>query len=252
MSLTLSQPARKIGLPSLEPMPQGGALRSLFDPRPAELLEANAVLFWEGDIADDVFQVVSGCLRLYRMMPDGRRAVTGFLFGGEILGVSFKDRYLFTAEAVTRVRLRRFPRAQLHESLARMPKLSRELLAMACDELSAAQDQMLLLARKTALERIAHFLLVVAKRTAPSDRPGCDIELPMSRLDIADFLGLTIETVCRVLTKLKAEGLIALPSPHRLRLMRMDELRRLAAETDGQPVVSSLMQPTIRKAVWPS
>lgn len=252
MNLTMAHLARKPGAPVVVSVSEGGALSSLFDPRPVETLEPNSVLFWEGDVAEDVFQVVRGCLRLYRMMSDGRRAVTGFMFAGEILGVSFKDRYLFTTEAVTKVKLRRFPRTQMHATLARTPKLTGELLATACDEFSSAQDQMLLLARKTALERIANFLVIVAKRTTPAIRPGDEIELPMSRLDIADFLGLTIETVCRILTKLKSEGLIALRSPHRVALIELAQLFRLA----GEPVTAlndaQLSHHRIHKAAWPS
>lgn len=250
MTPSVTKQARQMA----EPPPRvlgGGTLAGLFDCRPPETLDADAVLFWEGDSALDLFHVDSGCLRLYRMMADGRRAVTGFMFAGEILGVSFKERYLFTAEAVTKVKLRRVLRTQLHVSLARAPNLNRELLAMVCDELSAAQDQMLLLARKTALERIAHFLVGLSKR-AGNEAGEAAIVLPMTRLDIADFLGLTIETVCRVLAKLKSEGLIALPSPHRVILLDLAPLRRLAGEPDDllSPRMGSACK--ISRAVWPN
>lgn len=250
MNVALSQPARRQVDAENERRPEG-ALSTLFTVRPVETLDAGAVLFWEGDRAEDLFQVVSGCLSLYRMMSDGRRAVTGFMFPGEILGVAFKDRYLFTAEAAVRSKLRRVCRAQMHATLAQTPNLSRELLAMACDEFSAAQDQMLLLARKTALERIANFLVTVAKRTTLDTRPGDEIELPMSRLDIADYLGLTIETVCRVLAKLRTEGLIALRSPHRVELVELAQLRRLAGESESAVADASTARHTVSKAAWP-
>jgi len=252
MNVLISQQARKATRLQFQSESADSTLASLFDLQPMECLEPDAVLFWEGDIAHDLFHVGSGCLRLYRMMADGRRAVTGFMFPGEILGVSFKDRYLFTAEAVTKVKLRRVPRAQMHESLARTPRLSSELLSMVADELSAAQDQMLLLGRKTALERIAHFLLIVAKRTAGEGAGPREVALPMTRLDIADFLGLTIETVCRVLTRLRTEGVIALPSPHRVTLLHEDQLRRLAGEPDPVLTATPAAERTIRRAVWPS
>jgi CRP/FNR family transcriptional regulator len=217
-------------MPSTGEAGTGSSCRAMFGGRPTETLAAREVLFWEGDAADHLFEIVSGCLRLYKLMADGRRAIIGFVFPGEILGVSLRDRYLFTAEAVGGVKLRRYPRAQMYANLARMPGLSQEILAMACDELSAAQDQMLLLGRKTAQERIASFLIAVAKRTAHDDVPAREIELPMARVDIADFLGLTIETVSRVLTKLKSEGLIALPSPHHISLRQMAGLFRMAGE----------------------
>ena len=231
------------------PAPQ---FRNLFGTRPTEALGQNEVLFWEGDPADHVFEVVSGCLRLYRLMRDGRRAITGFMFPGEILGVSFKDAYLFTAEAVTPVKLRRYPRAQLQASLSRMPGLSREMLAMACDELSAAQDQMLLLGRKNAHERIASFLLTVARRISPDGAPSRDLELPMARLDMADFLGLTIETVSRVLTRLKTDGLIALPSPHKVTLQKIARLQGVAGEDEFERAAPVSAGRAVRGAVWPN
>jgi len=242
MATTFAHTIRK---PTMVPaVTAPSSFRNLFVTRPSESLAANEVVFWEGDPAEHLFEIASGCLRLYKLMPDGRRAITGFMFAGEILGVSFKDRYLFTAEAVTDVTLRRYSRAHMEASLARMPGLSRELLAMACDELSAAQDQMLLLARKTAQERIASFLLTVAKRMSVTGGPAKEIELPMARLDIADFLGLTIETVSRVLSKLKAEGVIALPNAHRVVLGKPHNLSQIAG--DQEPPCHS-----VRAAAWP-
>jgi CRP/FNR family transcriptional regulator len=252
MATIFAQAVRRPVAPPPVAAAQAGSFRTLFCSRPAETLDANEVLFWEGDAAEDLFEIVSGCLRLYKLMADGRRAITGFMFPGEILGVSFKDRYLFTAEAVTSVKLRRYSRAQMHASLARMPGLSREILAMACDELSAAQDQMLLLGRKTAEERIASFLLAVAKRTSKDGASVREFDLPMARLDMADFLGLTIETVSRVLTKLKTKGIIALPSPHRVLVNKLSGLRHVAGEDEPDFATHAPAQRTVRGAVWPS
>lgn len=212
--------------------------RSLFSNRPTESLSAGEAVFWEGDDADYLYEIVSGCVRLCKALPDGRRAITGFTFAGEILGVSSRDRYLFTAEAVGEVRLRRYSRTQMHDSLARMPGLNRDLLALACDELCAAQNQMLLLGRKTACERIASFLLDVASRTS-KDAGTREIDLPMTRLDIADFLGLTIETVSRVFGKLKTEGVIALPSAHHVKIVDVLALRCDSGEVEGLQVERS-------------
>jgi CRP/FNR family transcriptional regulator len=231
MATQFAQVVRK---PIAPPQPTTGSFRGLFGSRPTEQIDANEALFWEGDPAEHIYEIVSGCLRLYKLMADGRRAIMGFMFAGEILGVSLKDRYLFTAEAVTDVKVRRYSRSQMHDSLSRMPGLNREVLAMACDELSAAQDQMLLLGRKTAHERIASFLLTVAKRMGQTGAPKREIELPMTRLDMADFLGLTIETVSRVVTKLKTEGVIALPSPHRVVVRQISALQRAAGDEDAE------------------
>ena len=249
MATTFPQAIRKPAAPSPVPGSGPSPFRNLFVARPTETLKPNEMLFWEGDPADHVFEITSGCLRLYKLMPDGRRAITGFMFAGEILGVSFRDRYLFTAEAVTDVKLRRYARSQMESNLARMPGLSRELLAVACDELSAAQDQMLLLARKTAQERIASFLITVAKRMSPGAAPTKEIELPMARLDMADFLGLTIETVSRVLSKLKADGVIALPTSHHVVIAKLASLRNMAGDED---VDFGPADRRIRAAAWPN
>jgi len=251
MATSFAQAVRRPVLPP-PAAAETGTFHSLFCSRPAETLDANEVLFWEGDPAAHLFEIESGCLRFYKLMSDGRRAITGFMFPGEILGVSFKDRYLFTAEAVNEVKLKRYARTQMHESLARMPGLGREVLALACDELSAAQDQMLLLGRKTAQEKIASFLLTVARRMSKDGAPAREIELPMARLDMADFLGLTIETVSRVLTKLKNEGLIALPSPHHISLCQMSGLRRIAGIGEQELASHAPVQRTVRGAVWPT
>jgi len=250
MATSFAQAVRKPVVPP--PFAETGTFHTLFCGRPAESLDADEVLFWEGDPAAHLFEIESGCLRLYKLMSDGRRAIMGFMFAGEILGVSFKDRYLFTAEAVNEVKLKRYSRTQMQASLARTPGLSREVLALACDELSAAQDQMLLLGRKTAQEKIASFLLTVAKRMSQDSAPAREIELPMTRLDMADFLGLTIETVSRVLTKLKSEGVIALPSPHHVSLCQMSGLRRIAGNDEPAFASHAPAQRTVRGAVWPA
>jgi CRP/FNR family transcriptional regulator len=135
----------------------------------------------------------------------------------------------------------------MEANLTRTPGLSRELLAMACDELSAAQDQMLLLARKTAQERIASFLITVARRMSANNTSSKEIELPMMRLDVADFLGLTIETVSRVLSKLKADGVISLPNAHRVVIGKMNALVQMAGE-DLSSLAAARM---VRAAAWP-
>jgi CRP/FNR family transcriptional regulator len=247
MATTFAHAIHKPAVPNSIRSSSPSAFRNLFVTRPTETLAANEVLFWEGDPAEHLFEIASGCLRLYKLLSDGRRAITGFMFAGEVLGVSFKDRYLFTAEAVTEVKLRRYSRTNMEANLSRMPGLSRELLAMACDELSAAQDQMLLLARKTAQERIASFLITVARRMSANNAPSKEIELPMMRLDVADFLGLTIETVSRVLSKLKSEGVISLPNAHRVVIGKMNALMQMAGE-DMSPFAAAR---TVRAAAWP-
>lgn len=181
------------------------------------------ILFGEGDDADSVYEVVSGMMRLYKLMPDGRRQITGFVTSGKLVGNPADLMRPYTAEAVTDVVVRRYPRAAFDRLIDQVPGFARRLLSVANDELRMAQDQMLLLGRKTATEKVASFLLRMA-----DDLGGEEMDVPMGRNDIADHLGLTIETVCRTLTRLKREGIIALPTPGHIEILDRDELEDLA------------------------
>lgn len=191
-------------------------------------LAAGEPLFHEGDPAVEVFTVTSGMLKLSKLLPDGRRQVTGFLMAGDYLGLAFAERYICSAEAVTPVRLCRFARSAFLKLLDQFPALEKALLGRAATELAAAQQQMLLLGRKSAHERIASFVLQLAERQATKE--GQWIDVPMTRTDIADYLGLTIETVSRTLTSLRKAGLITVPDPHHLQIVQR---ARLVAEAGG-------------------
>jgi len=191
-----------------------------------QTLDAGETLFAEGDAAANVYQVISGTLRLYKALPDGRRQIVDFPSAEQVLGLSLADQHVYTAEAITEVTLRRYPRAWFERLIAEVPGLAGRLLAAARDELRAAQDQMLLLGRKTAEERIASFLLMLAGRSGALAQR---VAVPMSRSDIADYLGLTMETVSRMFAKMKQDGVIALPSPVRVELRDRARLADLAA-----------------------
>jgi CRP/FNR family transcriptional regulator len=182
----------------------------------------------EGEPADHVFNVISGWLKVFKLLSDGRRQITGFLAPGDFLGLTHNDTYAYSAEAVTPVGLCRFPRKKLEALLEELPDLEHRLLSRASHEIAAAQDQMLLLGRKTATEKIASFLLLLSRRAADRGQPENPIELPMSRNDIGDFLGLTTETVSRTVTQLKTKQVIKLLEGHRVQLTDVDRLRRLS------------------------
>lgn len=184
-------------------------------------------VFFEGDPADLLFNVKLGVVKLYKLLIDGRTQITGFLFPGDFLGLALLNKYTYSAEAVSAAELCRFPRVEFEALLARFPALERELLGQASNEIAAAQDQMLLLGRKTAQERLATFLLLMQKR-APSPTDADTVILPMSRQDIGDYLGLTIETVSRTVTRLKKSGAIELPDPNRVIIRDAEELTDLA------------------------
>ncbi len=179
-------------------------------------------LFCEGDPAEAVYVVLSGAVRSSKMLPDGRRQIIGFHEAGDLIGLTLADDYFYSTEGVTAVRLRRVSRSQLEALIERQPCLRNRLFSLAARELAAAQKQMLLLGRKTARERLCSFLVERCRHN------GHTIELPMSRTDIADYLGLTIETVSRTLSQLRAEGLVRMASLHSLELTDADRLSDLA------------------------
>lgn len=193
------------------------------------VLEPGQTLFDEGEPADHVFNMTEGTLKVFKLLPDGRRQVTGFLFAGDFLGLASQDTYAFSAEAVTPARLCRFQRRQLDGLLNRHPEMERRLLSKASHELAEAQEQMLLLGRKTAKERVASFLLLLARRAAQRGAAVDPVSVPMSRTDIADYLGLTTETVSRTFTRLKSDGLIKLLPGGKVSLVRRDALEEMAA-----------------------
>ncbi|MCE2565351.1 Crp/Fnr family transcriptional regulator [Komagataeibacter sp. FNDCF1] len=185
----------------------------------------------EGAPATDFFNVTSGTVKLFKALPDGRRQITGFAAPGHFLGLAVSDNYAFGAEAVDTVRVCRFSRDKMSELLDDFPKLERRLLEEASNELVAAQNQMLLLGRKTARERVASFLLdqMHASLPAGQDGNGGRLHLPMTRGDIADYLGLTIETVSRTLSWMRAQGMIEVGKGYAITILSVAKLEVLAA-----------------------
>lgn len=193
-------------------------------------LAAGQPLFHEGDDADRVYTVTGGTLKLYKLLPDGRRQVTGFAHPGDFLGISVDGEYAFTAEAVEPTQLCAFFGHRFDEFAEENPEMERELYRLAAHEAAAAQQQFVLLGRKTAAERLATFLLMLAQRAEEREgRLGSVIRLPMSRSDIADYLGLTKETISRVTSAMKRQRLIQLLSIDTLEIVDRRGLETLAA-----------------------
>lgn len=196
-----------------------------------------ATLFGDGDAGGGLFTITEGVVKLFKLMPDGRRQVIGFLFRGDFLGMSAGDQYDLWAEAITHVSACRFPRAAFHNLLRESPELHEELLSRAVDELRLAQAQMVLLGRKTAPERLATFLIDMADRERRRGGVPGLVTLPMTRSDIADYLGLTIETISRTFSKLKAENKITTPSREAVVILDPKWLASVAA---GQNLMECL------------
>jgi CRP/FNR family nitrogen fixation transcriptional regulator len=184
----------------------------------------NAEIYGEQEPADYFYKVISGAVRTYRVLIDGRRQIGAFYLPGEVFGLETGDEHVFSAEAVIGSKILAIKRSAVAALAAWDNELSRELWALTGRELQRTQDHVLLLI-KTAPERVASFLLEMAGRIQSSD----EVELPMSRQDIADYLGLTIETVSRMLTRLENESAIALPTSKRIVLRNLSALNRLNA-----------------------
>jgi len=167
-----------------------------------------STVFREHDPSNYLFNVLSGAIRLVRIFGDGRRQVTGFLFPGDFLGLSASGNYSYSAETLSHSRLCRFDRTRLARTMEALPKLERKLLQLSQNELSQAEDHLLVLGRKTATERVSTVLLKLAERIGRRDDAGWQLDLPMDREDLADYLGLTPETVSRTISMLRQEGLI--------------------------------------------
>jgi CRP/FNR family transcriptional regulator len=237
--------SRNASVPNNQPVETAPTLRDLFKGQPMHQYCAGKAIFREGDPAGQIFDVVEGVLRVCGVLADGRRAIVGFVYPGDVLGISVQSRYLFTAETVTNVKIRRFSRERFISLVNESPVLRPQLFALLCDEMCAAQDQMMLLGRKSAEERVVSFLLAIHRKSAV----GNDIALPMGRLDMADYLGLTIETVSRTMTSLTRRGLIAAAGRHTLTLRRPSALRDIAG-TDDWEIAGSESTPA-RQAIWP-
>lgn len=184
----------------------------------------NAEIYGENEPAEYLYKVVSGAVRSYKVLSDGRRQIGGFYLPGDVFGLEAGDVHGFSAEAVADSKIMVIKRAALIALAARDNEVARQLWTMSARELKRAQDHVMLLI-KTAQERVAGFLLEMAARGKSAN----EVDLPMSRQDIADYLGLTIETVSRTLTQLENSAAIAVPSSRRIVLRNRAALSRLNA-----------------------
>ena len=191
-------------------------------------VEAGTTLVLEDEPTDFLYSVTQGCVKLYKSLADGRCQNIGFLLAGDFLGNIHSSGYLYTAEAVDSVRLCRFPRAALEQLFTRYQHLERRLFGIVDNELSLAREQMLLLGRKTAKERVASFLIQLYRRAKRRQLSVEPLSLPMTRADMADYLGLTTESVSRVFTKLRQENLLALPKSHHVLFLAPEQLEALS------------------------
>jgi CRP/FNR family transcriptional regulator, nitrogen fixation regulation protein len=182
----------------------------------------NTEIFGENEPADYVYKVIGGSVRSFKILNDGRRQIGAFYLSGDIFGLEFGGEHTLSAEAITDAKVLVVKRSAFNTLAGRDHSIAQELVALTRRELQRMQGRVLLLI-KSAQERVASFLLEMADR-APA---GNAIELPMSRQDIADYLGLTIETVSRTLTSLESSAAIEVPTSRRIVLCNRSALKRL-------------------------
>jgi len=211
----------------------------IFDAAPVRELQPGEVIISAGEPATQVFNIVSGVLRVTRTGTDGRRQVLSFLFRDNFVGLTATDNYFFNVEAVTTARVACCPRRQLDLRLERDPVAERAFLNMTFRVVEDMLDVVYSLGQRTAIERLAVFLLylrhwqrLTGSRINDADPELMEIQVPMSREDIADFLGLKKETVSRSLRDLEEKGLIQRLDTHRIRVERLDGLRQMAGSWD--------------------
>ena len=192
--------------------------------------DRNTTIFSEGDDAGYSYKVITGAVRLSKIMSDGRRQIAEFALSGDFFGINWLEEYALTAETLNDVTVVRFGRERLVQLGDENHEARAEIFSTLRHDLWAAQNHLVILGRQSALERVASFLVQLIERNRSINK--ITIDLPMTRLDIADYLGLTIETVCRMLAKLKKSAIIGIPNRHTITVRNVAALRR-AAQPEG-------------------
>ena len=169
---------------------------------------AGETVFAQEQMTTSFYNLVDGVMRLYKLLPDGRRQIIGFALPGDFLGLAASSRHNFSADAIGSVELCQFSRSAFARFCEDKPDILRRINELAVRELSQAQDHIVLLGRRSAEEKVATFLVRWRNRIAEAAGPSQMVPLPMSRQDIADYLGLTIETVSRTFTRFERDGVI--------------------------------------------
>jgi CRP/FNR family transcriptional regulator len=190
--------------------------------------EAKETLFLQDEVATSVYNITCGMVRLYKLLPDGRRQIVGFMLPGDFIGLSLSERNGYSADAIDLVHACRFERCDFVSFVDEKPHLLRKLHGAATHELTVAQDHMVLLGRRSAEEKVASFLLTLRDRLVRLGSSAVTIPLPMTRQDVADYLGLTLETVSRVISKFGRERVLVVV-PDGIRILNPSRLEVLGA-----------------------
>lgn len=219
-----------------QPQMPVGAFSDRLTHAPVRRLDAREHLWCEGDPRTHVYRVESGSVCIYKVLPDGRRHVVDFAFAGDLIGLGLNDEHAFNAQALVPTRLKGLTIATFNQALRDDSQLAMQLYEALSQELEAARAQLLMVSKRVSTERVASFLLTLSARNSKRGVDPTLVPLPMRRVDIADFLGLTIETVSRTFTKLKTSRVISLLPGNVVRIVdaaRLAELSSGDAEGDA-------------------
>jgi CRP/FNR family transcriptional regulator len=228
-AVSISQPTpRPVAVTHGWRTPQALTLDEQFLRAPVRRVDAKEHVFAEGDTRTHLFRVESGAICLYKVMPDGRRQVLGFAYPGDLIGFGSLPEYQFNAQATKPAQLRLLSWSTVQHTARHDAALSLKLYEAISNELAAAHDLLLTTGQRSAAERVAAFLLAMSRRARRSGQDANVIDLPMTRADIGDFLGLTIETVSRTFTKLRQQRIIDLAQSARVHLVDIEALEELA------------------------
>jgi CRP/FNR family transcriptional regulator, anaerobic regulatory protein len=195
-------------------------------------MPAHNVIFHDGDDADQYFTVTSGIVKLVKTLADGQQHIIGLIYPPDFMGQTLNHRHTYSAEAATNVELCSYPRPAFNAFLKVHPELERQIFEMTIRELDVCRDWTLLLGRKCSYKRVAGFLLMMARRVLQAEigeyQNTVHIELPFTRAEMADYLGLTLETVSRQFSRLKKKRIIAMPSSRDIVIPDMELLSAVA------------------------
>lgn len=191
-------------------------------------LRAHEHLFMANDTQTHIYQVLDGVVGIYKMLADGRRQIVTFCYPGDLIGIEDSGTWLHHGEALCNTRIRCISLSTIDALVKSEPGFGQALVSSLATELAETRDQLLSLGRKSALEKVATFLLRISRRNQRENRDEAQLFLPMTRAEIADYLGLTIETVSRNITRLRTSGLIRLENKNQVQILDMDQLEELA------------------------
>lgn len=210
-----------------EPARGRAPVPALSQPRPVQAHARGTVILHEGDAATHCYEVVSGLARTCKLLADGRRLIGEFLMPGDVFGFELGQTQSVDVEAVTATSVVRLPLARVRDHADDGDATARRLHRLAFEAAVRTNTRLLLLPRQTAQERVAGFILEIDRRL---ERPANRIELPMTRQDVADYLCLTIETVCRTLGELRRAGAIAIDAHHAIMIRNREILSEIAGQ----------------------